>query len=137
MLEERLQVHPDHLKGGQRLATVINERLPLADFAGTLAIGVDPALDQRLSLHISFERGRVTGNLFVFVEPPPNTDGGGLARVPLEGRFPDDPCFGLGVPLDEVSDALGEAPRAAYERARRAPCASPGGKSSMAGRRRR
>lgn len=110
--------------GGRYLSG--GEILPIDQLEGTLELGVDPGLEvasSTLSADIAFGEQGVSGALtpWIILPGPYDIGGGRPSWVPVQGAFPapDEGCtFGSLVPLDEVSDVLGETPRAAYELAR-------------------
>jgi hypothetical protein len=102
------------------------EEFPIDELEGALELGVDPELDvdlQALYLNIGFGEQGVAGSLtpWVVLSGPYDIGGGRPSWRPVMGIFPapDEGCnAGSIAPLDTIVDALGDTPRAAYERAR-------------------
>jgi hypothetical protein len=93
--------------------------LPLADVAGTLELGVDPALfgaTQTLSVQLTFDGQAPRGTIESWV-----TLYDGKRWSPVTATFPAPTAgcdVGSLVPLDEPYPPLGVTPRAAYEELR-------------------
>ena len=89
------------------------------DLNGTLELGLDPALGGTPLLLVELEFGAdsVQGSLLPSVMPEVG-DREGTPWWPIEALFPDDGCGGEGrsIGLDEPFAAIGETPRAYYQR---------------------
>jgi hypothetical protein len=104
-----------HVSGG--------DGFPIEEVQGTLELGLDPGLvteSQTLGVWLDFAEQGVSGSINPIVRlPGPYLPGGGTPSwTPVTGWFPapGEGCeTGAAVSLDDYSDVLGAAPRAAYE----------------------